>query len=140
MYIYRISTYANLYFCCIRCYTCIQIFLHKLNLHETPSHVFINRLKTERFSAFLICGGSLFYIFGTKTLKLFSPNFTWLALTAFKFRYCWLRIGLSDDLTSKIFHIKHGFNWCRVLKISGQIVLNLWIVIVNLFAFSKRSS
>ena len=50
----------NLYFCCIKCYTCIQIFLHKLHLHETPSHVFINRFKAERFSAFLTCDGILF--------------------------------------------------------------------------------
>ena len=95
-------TWKNLYFCCIRYHKCIQIFLHELHLHETLSHVFISRLKAGRFSAFLICGGSLFHIFGPRTLKLFSPNFTWLALTTFKFRFCWLRTGLSDDL-----------NWCR---------------------------
>ena len=77
----------KIYFYCIRCYTCVQVFLHKLHLHETPSHVFINRLKAERFSVFLICGGSLFHIFNPRTLKLFSPNFTWLALITFKFRF-----------------------------------------------------
>ena len=141
MYIYETLIYVKLYFYCIRCYTCIQIFLHKLHLHETPSHGFINRLKAERFSAFLICVGSLFRILGSKTLKLFSLNFTWLALTTFKFRFCWLWTGLSDDLISKMFDIKNGFNWCRVLKFSKQkSVLNLWIAIADLFEFSKRSS
>ena len=139
MHIYETSTYVNLYFCWIKCYTCIQIFLHKLHLHKTPSHIFTNCLKAERFSAFSICGGSLFYIFGPKTLQLFSPNFTWLALTTFKFRYCWLWTGLSDDLTSKMLDTKHGFNWCRVLKISRQSVLDLWNFIIDLFEFSKRS-
>ena len=140
MDIYRTSTYVNLYFCCIRCYTCIQIFLHKLHLYEMLSHVFINCLKAEKFSTFLICGSSLFHIFDLKTLKLFSPNFTWLALITFKFRYYWLWIGLSDHLTLKMFVIKHRFNWCKVLENSGQSVLNLWTVIVDLFEFSKRSS
>ena len=123
MYIYETLTYVNLYFFCIRCYMCIQMFLHKWHLHKTPSHVFINQLKAERFSA---CGGSLFHIFGPYILKLFLPIVT---LTAFKFRFCWLRTGLSDDLTSKMFDIKHGFNWWRVLKVSRQSVLNLWMLI-----------
>ena len=59
------------FFCSIRCYTCIQIFRHKLHSHKIPSHVFINCLKAETFSAFLIRGGSLFHIFGPRTLKLF---------------------------------------------------------------------
>ena len=83
MYINRTSTHEDLCFCCIRAYTCIQIFLHKLHLHEIPSLVFINRLKTERFSAFLICGGSLFHIFVTKTLKLL--DFQTLRLAKFYF-------------------------------------------------------
>ena len=105
----------NIYFCYIRCYTCVQIFLHEL-LHESPSHVFINRLKVERFSTFLICGSSLFHIFDPRTLKLFPPNITWITLTTFKFRFRWLRTGLSVNLISKMFHIKQGFNWCKVLK------------------------
>ena len=125
------------YISCIRWYTCIEI--HKLHLHGTPFCVLINRIKAERFSAVLVCGGSLSHIFGPKTLKFFSPDFPWLALTTFKFRFCWLRTGLLDDLNSKMFDIKHGFNWCRVLKIWRQSVLNLWIVIVDLFEFSKRS-
>ena len=59
----------------------------KLHLHKTTFHIFINCLKTERFLAFLICGGSLFHCFGLRTLKLFSRNFTWLALKTFKFRF-----------------------------------------------------
>ena len=99
------------------------IFLHKLHLHETSYHVSIYHLKAERLSAFLIHGGSLFHIFGPMTLKLFSPNFTWLALTTSKFRFCQLRAGLSNDLTSKMFDIERGFNWCRVLKIQRQSAL-----------------
>ena len=136
--------WKSLYLCCIRCYTCIQIynpldFLHKLHLHEMSYHVFIYRLKAERLSAFLIHGGSLFHIFGPRTLKLFSPNFTWSALTTFKFRFCRLRAGLSNNLISKMFDIERGFNWCRVLKLSRQSAFNLCIVIVDLFEFSKRS-
>ena len=86
------------------------IFLHKLHLHEMSYHVFIYRLKAERLSAFLIHGGSLFHIFGPRTLKLFSPNFTWSALTTFKFRFCRLRAGLSNNLISKMFDIERGFN------------------------------
>ena len=83
--------WKNLHICYIRCYKCTEIFLHKLHLHEMSSHVFINRLKAERFPAFLICGSSLFRIFGPSTLKHFLPNFCWLALTIFKCRFCWLR-------------------------------------------------
>ena len=137
MYIYKTSTYVDLYFCCIRCYTCIQIFLLKLHLHETPSHVFIICLKTERFSSFLICGGSLFHIFGPKTLKLFSLNFTWLALRTFKFRYWWLWIGLSNDLTSKRFDKKHGLNWCRVLNISRQSVELSLLICLNFLKYHR---
>ena len=98
-----------------------SVFLHKLHLHETPSHVFINRLKAERFLAFLICGGSLFHTFGPRTAKLFSPNFTSLALITFKCRFCWLWTGLSNDLSSmviketraKLSNFKCIINWIR---------------------------
>ena len=83
--------WKNLYICYIRCYKCIQIFLNKLHLHEMSSQVFINRLKAERFPAFLIFDSSLFRIFGHSTLKHFLPNFCWLALTVFKYRFCWPR-------------------------------------------------
>ena len=73
-------------------------------------------IKAEKFSAYLLCGGSLIHIFGPKILKLFLPNFNLLALTTFKFRFRWLQTGLSDDLTWKMFDIKHGFNWYRELK------------------------
>ena len=122
------------YISCIRWYTCIEI--HKLHLHGTPFCVLINRIKAERFSAVLVCGGSLSHIFGPKTLKFFSPNFTWLALTTFKFRFCWLRTGLSDDLTTKMFDIKHGFNWFFEkfkTKCSRSLNYHCW------FKFSKRS-
>ena len=128
--------WKNPYFRYIRCYTYIQIFLHKLHLYETPSLVFINRLKGVKFSVFL---NMLFHIFGPRTFKLFSPNFTWLARTTFKFRFCWLGAGLSNNLTSNMFDIKHGFNWCRVFNSSGQGVLNIYLVIVDLFEFSENS-
>ena len=75
-----------------------------------PSYVPINRLKAERFSIFLISRFSLFHTLDPKILKLFSPNFTWLALTILKFRFYWLRTDLSDDLNPKMFDIKHAFN------------------------------
>ena len=111
------------------------IFLHKLRLHETSYHVFIYRLKAERLSAFLIRESSLFHIFGPRTLKLFSPNFTWLAHTTSKFRFSQLRAGLSNSLTSKMFDIERG-----VIKIQRQSALNLSIVIIDLSEFSERSA
>ena len=96
--------WKNLYFCCIRSYTSIQIFLHKLQLHENPPHVFINRLKEERFSAFLIRDGILFRFFGPRTLKLFSPNFTWLTFATFKFRFCCLRTVIQMINVENVWH------------------------------------
>ena len=52
-----------------------------------PPHFFVNRLKAESFSAFLQCGGSLSHIYSPKTLKRFSPDFTWLVLTTSKLRF-----------------------------------------------------
>ena len=98
------------FFCSIRCYTCIQIFRHKLHSHKMPFHVFINCLKAETFSAFLICGGSLFHIFGPRTLKPFCH----ILIGQF------LRLSNSDFTDNgRVYQIiylpqcltkKHGFN------------------------------
>ena len=106
----RTSSEKTIFFCSIRCYTCIQIFRHKLHSHKMPSHVFINCLKAETFSAFLICGGSLLHIFGPRTLKRFCQ----ILISQF------LRLSNSDFTDNgQIYQIiylpqcltkKHGFN------------------------------
>ena len=60
-----------------------------INCIHTKCHpnVFVDCLKAEKFSAFLLCGGSLFHIFGPRTLKLFLPNFNWLVFMTFKLRF-----------------------------------------------------
>ena len=85
----------------------------------------LNHSFKNMFSAFLTEDGRLLHILGPNILKLCSTNFTWLGLTTFKFRFCWLRLGLPEVLNSKIFEIKLGFKWLRVLKSSRHNVLSL---------------
>ena len=101
----------NLYFCCIKCYTCIA-----LTRNTVPC--FYQSFKSrEVFSIFNMWWYSI-HIFGFRTLKILIN----------KFRFYWLRAGVSNALTSKMFDIKYGFNWCRVLKIWTDGVFSIFLL------------
>ena len=75
---------------------------HTLQPYCTPSHSFINLLKTCIFWVNFISFGSPFHILGPKALRLLVTKFVWLGLWCSKsYGFLFERLRLADNLTMR---------------------------------------